>query len=332
MEVKRPMEQDPSVSGASLEAPPAGAVLGVGIAALDIVNLVSEYPAEDAEVRALGQRIARGGNAANTLDVLTQLGRSCNWVGALADDWGADFIAADLDARGIDRRYALYIPDGATPTSYITLSRATGSRTIVHHRDLPELTAADFERVPLVDCAWAHFEGRNPAETARMIARVRRERPDVPVSVEIEKPRPGGVQALLTEADVLIFARAYAQAVLGDLGADPPRCLKRLAAGTDAQLCLLPWGADGAYALAAGAAEPVFSPAHPPAVLRDSIAAGDVFNAAIVDGLLEVGLVAACSDAGLDALLGRANRLAGHKCGRDGLDGLVDSARAAGLA
>ncbi|MCG6939624.1 MAG: PfkB family carbohydrate kinase [Thiohalocapsa sp.] len=308
-----------------------GPVLGVGIAALDIVNLVAAYPAEDAEVRALGQRIARGGNCANTLDVLAQLGRRCAWVGVLAGDQGADFIAVDLDRRGIDRRHAARVPGGATPTSYITLSRATGSRTIVHHRDLPELTATDFDAVPLADCAWVHFEGRNPAETARMIARVRRERPDVPVSVEIEKPRPGGIEALFRGADVLIFARAYVQAVLGDATADPRVCLERLAADTDARLCLLPWGADGAYGLAAGAAAPVFAPAHPPDALRDSIAAGDVFNAAVIDGLLETGLAAACTGAGLGALLERANRLAGHKCGRDGLDGLVDSARAAAL-
>jgi ketohexokinase len=307
-----------------------GQILGVGIATLDVVNLVAEYPAEDAEVRALGQRIARGGNCANTLDVLAQLGRRCAWVGVLAGDQGGDFIAADLDRHGIDHSHALRLGVGATPTSYIALSRATGSRTIVHHRDLPELAATDFDHVPLADCAWVHLEGRNPAETAQMIARVRRERQGVPVSVEIEKPRDG-IDALLSDADVLVFSRAYVQATLPDTTADPRAALHRLAERTDARLCLLPWGADGAYGLAAGAREPVFAPAQPPAVLRDSLAAGDVFNAAVIDGLLEVGLDAATTDHGLVELLRRANRLAGHKCGQDGLDGLVASARAAGL-
>ena len=310
--------------------PTPGRVLGVGIATLDIVNLVAAYPTEDAEVRALGQRIVRGGNCANTLDVLAQLDRRCVWVGVLAADRGAEFIAADLDRHGIDRGQARCVTAAATPTSYITLSRATGSRTIVHHRDLPELTAADFEQVSLDGLAWAHFEGRNPTETAQMIARVRRERPGLPVSVEIEKPRPG-IEALFTAADVLIFARAYVQATLGDSAAEPRACLERLAADADARLCLLPWGADGAYGLAAGAAEPVFAPAYPPPELRDSIAAGDVFNAAVIDGLLAWGIDAAATNAGLVALLDGANRLAGFKCGRDGLDGLVQDARAAGV-
>lgn len=38
-------------------------VLAIGIATLDIVNLVSVYPTEDSEVRALDQRVTRGGNA-----------------------------------------------------------------------------------------------------------------------------------------------------------------------------------------------------------------------------------------------------------------------------
>ncbi|WP_295888692.1 PfkB family carbohydrate kinase [uncultured Thiohalocapsa sp.] len=307
-----------------------GGVLGVGIATLDIINRVVAYPPEDAEVRAEGQRCVRGGNCANTLDVLAQLGHRCAWVGVLAGDSGADFIAADFAGRGIDARHALRLPGGATPTSYIALSRATGSRTIVHHRDLPELSAEHFARVPLAGWSWVHFEGRSPAATAQMIARVRRERPDLPISVEIEKPRDG-IEALFTGADLVIFARAYVEALSATPEPDPTAWLGRLAARTDARLCLLPWGAAGAYGLASGGADPVLAPAHPPALLRDSLAAGDVFNAAVIDGLLDMGLDAAVTDAGLAALLMRANRLAGFKCARDGLDGLAAAAREAGV-
>ena len=49
-------------------------ILGIGIATLDVINIVDEYPREDDEIRANGQRIARGGNVTNTLVVLSQLG------------------------------------------------------------------------------------------------------------------------------------------------------------------------------------------------------------------------------------------------------------------
>ena len=61
-------------------------ILGVGIATLDIINTVDGYPAEDSEVRAIHQRICRGGNATNTLVVLSQLGHRCAWAGVLADE------------------------------------------------------------------------------------------------------------------------------------------------------------------------------------------------------------------------------------------------------
>ena len=56
-------------------------VLAVGVATLDIINEVESYPPEDGEVRALAQAIRRGGNASNTLVVLSQLGHSCEWAG-----------------------------------------------------------------------------------------------------------------------------------------------------------------------------------------------------------------------------------------------------------
>jgi ketohexokinase len=295
-----------------------GWILGVGIAVLDIVNLVDAYPREDDEVRALSQRIVRGGNVANTLSVLRQFGHRCDWIGTLADDAGAALIADDLDRRGIGRGFAVTLPGTRTPTSYITLSRATGSRTIVHYRDLPELTAGDFAAVSLEGCKWVHFEGRHPAETARMIEQVRRVRPGLPISVEIEKPRPQ-IEQLLDSAAVLIFSRAFA-CTAGH--GDPLGFLHEYMARCAADLCILPWGAEGAYALARGA-EPVFSPAHAPPAPVDTLAAGDAFNAAVIDALLR-GL-------GVADMLLHANRIAGHKCGREGLDGLAESAHDAGL-
>ena len=124
-------------------ATPAGCVLGVGTATLDIVNEVATYPQEDAEVRALGQRQMRGGNVTNSLVVLSQLGHPCAWAGTLGDDPASALILTDLDRHGVDTRLVVRHPGRFTPTSYIALSRATGTRTIVHHRDLPELAPSD---------------------------------------------------------------------------------------------------------------------------------------------------------------------------------------------
>ena len=309
-----PTEQAPSSSA-------AGTVLGVGIATVDVVNQVAAYPPEDAEIRAIGQQIVRGGNCANSLVVLAQLGRQCRWIGTLAADAGAELIFADLDRYGIDTQYAVRCPQGATPTSYIAVSQETGSRTIIHHRDLPELDAASFASVPIRDCIWAHFEGRNPTETATMVHRAREVIPDLTISIEIEKPRPNLAALLNAAADVasgpvvLIFSRAYAEAVDAT---DPVSFIDAQSKRSSTWLCVLPWGADGAYLAQAGT-DPVYLPASPVGAVVDTLAAGDVFNAGLIDGLLD----------GHDPLtaVARANRIAGYKCGRLGLDHLIADAR-----
>jgi ketohexokinase len=297
--------------------PSGQAILGVGCAALDLINEVASYPDEDAEVRALAQSRRLGGNAANTLSVLSQLGHACAWCGTIGDDPASEEILTGLRGQGIDTRPARQLSGGQAPLSCVTLSRATGSRTIVHYRDLPELAAADFARVPLAGLAWLHCEGRHPAETFHLLRDAARRRPDLPISLEIEKPRPD-IERLFTGPRVLIFARAYA---LAQGCRDPAAFLAAQWPQTTAELLFLPWGAAGAYGQARQGTLH-FAPARVPAGVVDTLGAGDVFNGALIDGLL-AGL-------GLEALLARATALAGHKCGHQGLAGLVASARAAG--
>lgn len=305
--------------------PGAARVLGVGIATLDLVNQVARYPEEDSEVRALAQWRARGGNAANTLEVLGQLGHRCHWAGTLGDDAAADFIRANLEGRGIDVRHGVPVPEGVTPSSFITLSRATGSRTIVHYRDLPELSAADFARIPLEGLDWIHFEGRNPSETAAMIARSRRDVPRAAISVELEKDR-AGIEVLFegpdqVQPDLLLIARAFVRARSGT-GADPARALADLSRRTRARTLVLGWGAAGAWLCLQGG-EPQYCPAVPPAQVIETLGAGDVLNAGVIDGLMR----------GLPAweAVSWGVRLAGFKCGRVGLSDLVEAARSLGL-
>jgi ketohexokinase len=289
-------------------------VLGVGIATLDLINEVAAYPPEDAEVRALEQRVVRGGNCANSLAVLAQLGHACAWVGTIADDPGGVRILADLAGRGIATEHAVRVPGSVTPTSYISLSRVTGSRTIVHYRRLRELEAADIAAVPWSRFDWVHLEGRAPGETAAIIRRIRQQALGRPVSLELEKPRPG-IDALLDGPDVLLVSRAFALDRVG-ADADPERFLTELADRASARLLVLAWGAAGAWLLErGGVARRV--PAVPPARVVDTVGAGDVLNAGVIDGLIR----------GLEpeAALRGAVHLAGLKCGRIGLDGLGDA-------
>jgi len=282
-------------------------ILGIGIATLDVINSVDGYPAEDNEVRAQNQELRRGGNCTNTLVVLSQLGHRCAWGGVLAAEPDSSHIRADLERHDIDLAAVRTLDHGKVPTSYITLNRRNGSRTIVHYRDLPEFGYEDFAAIDLRGYDWLHFEGRNVAATRCMLEKARELAPAVPRSVEIEKPR-ADIEQLFPHADVLLFSRHFATSRAYD---DPQRFLGDIAGQTPGVIRTLTWGEAGAYALDRDG-RLFHSPAYPPPQLVDTLGAGDTFNAGIIDALLR--------DMTVAEALQRAGQLAGRKCGQPGLD------------
>lgn len=287
-------------------------ILGIGVAALDVIQRVASYPPEDTEVRALDQRLARGGNAATTLVVLSQLGHACAWAGVLAHDPSSRIILDDLQHWGVDTGLCRRVPGGATPTSYITVSEASGSRTIVHYRELPEFDAQDFADLDLGGLDWVHFEGRpNVDEMGTMLARLRHECPELRCSLEVEKPRTG-IEGLIDSPNLLLFSRGYAES-RGH--SDPARFLESVRPITRADWIVCAWGSDGAYAMDRGG-RATHSPAFAPPRLVETVGAGDVLNAGMIhSALLGKALPQALED---------ACRLAGRKCGRLGFAGLGD--------
>lgn len=285
-----------------------GRILAVGTAALDLIFTLERYPREDADLRALDLRIDRGGNATNTLVVLSQLGHVCSFGGVLADTPEVSPILDDLARYKIDLSACRRVP-GRPPTSCIILSVQTGTRTIVHYRDLPEYGDDDFRHVDLTPFHWVHFEGRDPKQTIRMVHRAREAGRGIRCSVEVEKPRPG-IEAAFPSAALLIFSRTYAQ----HHGFDNPRgFLLRMRDETPEADVVISWGEDGAYGLARRG-EVIHSPAFPPAEVKETLGAGDTFNAGLIDGYVR-GL-------GLGEALSLACRLAGKKCGQIGFSGL----------
>lgn len=281
-------------------------ILGVGVATLDIVNQVDRYPSEDAEIRATGQRISRGGNASNTLAVLAMLGHDPQFMGVLADDADANRICTQFEREGVRFDACPRVEGGSTPTSYICLSSDTGSRTIVHHRKLPELSYAEFSRMDLAGLRWAHFEGRHVDDTRRMIARVRALKPRVPVSVEFEKPRPG-IEGLFDGPDLLIFSRHFA---LSQGFEKPRRFLQSIRMGIPKAHVVCAWGDQGGFGYGPEDGE-VHAPAIEPDTLVDTLGAGDVFNAGMIHRMV--------SGHSLANSLAFAVKLASAKCGVNGL-------------
>jgi len=212
-------------------------------------------------------------------------------------------IRQDFARHGVDFRSCVCLP-GRPPTSGIQSTSA--SRTIVHYRDLPELDAQQFARIDLASFDWIHFEGRNVPELLKMLARVRAIRPQLQVSLELEKPREG-IESLLDKPSLLICSRAYAL----QCGQTDPHeflaLLHRLAPQAD---LVVAWGDAGAYGLSRNGIAS-YSPAFPPGHVLDTLGAGDTFNAGLINALVE--------GEDLQQALEGGCRLAGKKCGVEGL-------------
>jgi ketohexokinase len=284
-------------------------ILLTGIVTLDIVSHVDHYPREDEELRALQMQRQTGGNAANTARVLAQLGHRPGLLANIATDSDGDWLAAGLQANGIDIRYSPRLR-GHTPTSCITINRQNGSRTIVHFRDLPELAADVLHDVPLDEYVWFHFEGRNIAATREMLNRVRAFRVDQPVSLEIEKDRPG-IDSLFELADILLFSASF----LAARGlAEAAQLFSMIRPLAPEAILICSRGEAGAWAQSADG-EIIHAPATIPASVVDTLGAGDTFNAGLIHALQDGQLL-------VDALA-YACRLAGRKVGQAGFSNLA---------
>lgn len=300
---------------------PSRRILCVGLIALDIVNTCERYPEEDEDIRAISQRWQTGGNACTNATVLTQLGMECEFLGSLSRGVEADFVCNHLFDRGVRYDSCVHHSGCGTPTSFVTLSLATGSRTVVHSRNnLPELTVSAFEKVNLANYDWIHFEGRrNEAEIVKMIAIVegfnsaRSSNDKIVISVELEKPRKSLLQ-LLDKADVVFTSKDFAR-FLGY--SSPSETVMYLLNNTKPGAKIIcAWGTEGADGVGPDG-EVKHSNAYPPEEVVDSLGAGDTFVAGAIFSLVQ--------GASVEDTLIFACRLAGFKCGMNGNDGLVEA-------
>ncbi|XP_045150114.1 ketohexokinase isoform X4 [Echinops telfairi] len=297
-------------------------ILCVGLVVLDIINVVDKYPEEDSDSRCLSQRWQRGGNASNSCTVLSLLGAPCAFMGSLAPGHVANFVLEDLRRYSVDLRYTVSQTTGSIPISTVIINEASGSRTILHaYRNLPDVSAEDFEKVDLTLFKWIHIEGRNASEQVKMLQRIdhhnARQPPEqkVRVSVEVEKPREEIFQ-LFGYGDVVFVSKDVAKHLGFQSAADALRGLYSRArkGGACRATLICAWAEEGADALGPDG-QLVHSDAFPPPRVVDTLGAGDTFNASVIFSLSQ--------GKSIQEALRFGCQVAGKKCGLQGFDGIV---------
>jgi ketohexokinase len=131
--------------------------------------------------------------------------------------------AAEIKASlpSVSLEHSIYRPVQDPASSYILRSAATGSRTIVNHQPLEEMTVEEFEHAvsaiaPVEESGrgwFFHFEGRIPQTTLQCMESLLRDYPEAQISLECEKPEREGMEALVDSyADVVFYSRSWALA------------------------------------------------------------------------------------------------------------------------
>jgi len=290
-------------------------ILLIGISTLDIINQVDHYPKEDSEIRAVDQIIRCGGNATNSAIVLQQLGMTPFLLSKLADDTNASLVLAELTRRNIDTSLCPIQKHSVTPTSYITSNTQNGSRSIIHYRNLNELSADDFTGVELSNFDWLHFEARNCQQLEIMLQHARRF--NKPISIELEKNRDG-IELIMPYADILLISRPFAISHGFD---NAETCLKHFSNLFKDKIITCTWGERGAWVYANTtithqAAFNIDKPTdtHIETVI-ETLGAGDTFNAGFISAII--------NNASPEQALHFATRLAANKCQQSGFDRLI---------
>jgi len=282
-------------------------ILLTGVATLDIINHLPDYPAEDSEVRATAQHIQTGGNASNSAIVMQQLGLNTHLLASRSDDFNAQQVFSALNARHIDTSLCPLQKHSTTPTSYITLNTTNGSRSIVHHRDVKELQANDFTVLELNHIDWFHFEARACDQLLLMLKHAT----DFtkPISIELEKPRDG-IDDIMQYANLLLISRPFALS----RGFDNARlCLQFFADKYPEAMISCTWGEQGAWL--AHQSNIIHQPAFIIEPVIETLGAGDTFNGGLIAALI--------NNQNPAQALAFACELAANKCRQFGFDNLT---------
>jgi sulfofructose kinase len=280
-------------------------ILCAGIAVLDEVFHVREFPLPDTKAEATEFVAVGGGNAANAAVAIARLGARVAFAGPIGGPAGGDAIGDRvidaLVAEGIDCSGCVRLAGVRTPISAILLN-AQGERTIANHRDkrLDAVAPADPDSL-LRDIDVLLVDNRYPAFVTPICHAARRR--GLAVVIDADKATVE-TDPLFTLGTHVVFSGDCLRRTTGvdDLAAG----LTRMAQFTDAFLATtngpLPvlWREEEAIRVM-----PVFEMAA-----IDTLAAGDVFHGAFTLTLAE--------GRGIAEAMRFAAAAAGLKCTRFG--------------
>jgi ribokinase len=260
--------------------------IGIGLAVRDVSVLVDRYPMPDEKMRARELHESGGGPAPTALVTLARLGRRTALCATVGDDAVGHFLLDGLRRENVDVSAVSVRKDFVSPTSVILVEN--GRRTILEPPrgvDFP-LDWSDVRKLPLEDSSALLVDAR-VVEVQIRAARIVREAGGL-VVLDCGHPR-AGVDELIVQSDIAIFAHTYPAALYG-----PDGDVREFLASVQSKLprpgpavAGMTLGPRGCAILSPE--EGFFSIEAPAVAALDTTGAGDVFHGAFLHAFLKTG-------------------------------------------
>lgn len=272
-------------NGMAGAAPARPEIVCTGIAVLDAVFRVAQFPVPEAKTQASAFMFVSGGCAANAAVAIARLGGRARFAGPLGGPAGqeaiGDRIVTALAAEQVDTAWCPRVAGAASSISAICVD-PRGERAIVNYRDDRLAAARPSEPSAIVATAHAVLADNRFPEFVLPICAAARAR-GLPVVLDADKPTQT-TDILLQVASHVVFSAEGLRATAGtpDLGAGLERiaaitgCFLAVTDGPNDMLWLMPGTEEGSRRMAAFPIQPV-----------DTLAAGDVFHGGFALALTE---------------------------------------------
>ncbi len=255
-------------------------VLGVGCNSVDYVYRLPAAPRADsatAKMRIHSHAVSYGGQTATAVAACAALGLRAGYLGAVGHDDNGRRLRDELERRGIDTSHVL-TRECATRFAVIIVDNVTGERIVLWDRDERlGLAAGDIRPGAIASARLVHVDDED--QEAAIVAATLARAADVPVTSDIERLTSRTAE-LVAAVSIPMFNEHLLPQFTGE--ADHERALRKLRRSHDGLLCVT-LGPGGAMLLDGD--ELVREEGFEVEAV-DTTAAGDVFRAAFIYGLL----------------------------------------------
>lgn len=187
--------------------------LGFGLATLDQLLLVAEFPQPGRKLEVLERCTVGGGPVATALATLAKLGMQVGFCGRLGDDDAGRAILDSFAAAGVDIMNLSVDSRSVSPVATVLVEQESGRRTVLLERGKGCALRVGEIDVDLIRSARAvHLDGRNLA-VDKKAARLARQH-EVTTFLDLGSLR-NSVDGLLEHIDHLVIAEEFALGVTG---------------------------------------------------------------------------------------------------------------------